>query len=50
MLTQTLLGVENYISMLNKIYVVIILHLIIVVNSYFLLNGEKYYNEDTGGE
>ena len=37
MLTQTLLGVENYISMLNKIYVVIILHLIIVVNSYFLL-------------
>ena len=50
MLTQTLLGVENYISMLNKIHVVIILHLIIVVNSYFLLNGEKYYNEDTGGE
>ena len=50
MLTQTLLGVENYISMLNKIHVVIILHLIIIVNSYFLLNGEKYYNEDTGGE
>lgn len=50
MLTQTLLGIENYISMLNKTYVVIILHLIIVVNSYFLLNGEKYYNEDTGGE
>ena len=35
---------------LDKIDVVIILHVIIVVNSYFLLNGEKYYKEDTGGE
>ena len=50
MLTQTLLGTENYIDMLNKGYVVAILHIIIVVNSYFLLNGEKYYNEDTVGE
>ena len=50
MLTQTLLGVENYIDMLKKPYVSVILHLIIIVNSYFLLNGEKYYNEDTGGE
>ena len=50
MLTQTLLGTENYIDMLDKGYVTIILHLIIIINSYFLLNGEKYYNEDTGGE
>ena len=50
MLTQTLLGTENYIDMLDKVYVTVILHIIIVVNSYFLLNGEKYYNEDTGGE
>ena len=35
---------------LKKPYVSVILHLIIIVNSYFLLNGEKYYNEDTGGE
>lgn len=50
MLTQTLLGKENYIDMLNHGFVLVILHLIIIVNSYFLLNGEKYYNEDTGGE
>ena len=50
MLTQFLLGRENYISMLDLIYVQILLHVIIIVNSYFLLNGEKYYNEDTGGE
>lgn len=50
MLTQTLLGVENYIAMIDKWYVTVILHVIIIVNSYFLLNGEKYYNENTGGE
>lgn len=50
MLTQTLLGKENYIDMLKHGFVLVILHLIIIVNSYFLLNGEKYYNEDTGGE
>ena len=50
MLTQFLLGTENYISMLNNWYVQVLLHLIIIINSYFLLNGEKFYNEDTGGE
>ncbi len=50
MLTQFLLGRENYINMLSRWYVQVLLHVIIIVNSYFLLNGEKYYNEDTGGE
>ena len=50
MLTQFLLGTENYISMLDRWYVKLVLHAIIIVNSYFLMNGEKYYNEDTGGE
>ena len=50
MLTQFLLGTENYIHMLDRWYVQVTLHLIIFVNSYFLLSGEKYYNEDTGGE
>ena len=50
MLTQFLLGIENYIKMLDYWYVFILLHLIIIINSYFLLSGEKYYNEDTGGE
>ena len=50
MLTQFLLGQENYINMLNEWYVQILLHGIILINSYFLLNGEKFYNEDTGVE
>ena len=31
-------------------YVNILLHAVIIVNSYFLINGEKYYNEDVGAE
>ncbi len=50
MLTQFLLGRENYIKMLDRWYVTVILHAIIIINSYFLINGEKYYNENTGGE
>jgi hypothetical protein len=50
MLTQFLLGTANYILMLNRWYVNVLLHAIIIINSYFLLNGEKYYNENTGGE
>ena len=47
---QFLLGVDDYIELLNIWYVQIILHLIIVVNSFFLITGEKYYNEDVGAE
>ena len=50
MLTQFLLGQENYIHMLQDWYVVVLLHAIIVVNTYFLINGTKFYNEDIGGE
>ena len=50
MLTQFLLGQENYIKMLDEWYVQVLLHTIIVVNTYFLINGEKFYNEDTGAE
>ncbi len=50
MLTQMLLGKQSYINMLNKVYVVILLHGIIIINTYFLIDGEKYYNENTGGE
>lgn len=50
MLTEFLLGTENYIAMLDRWYVKVLLHCIIVINSYFLINGEKFYNEDTGGE
>ena len=49
-LIQFLLSVESYILMLDKIYVRIIVHTIVIVNSYFLLKGEKYYNENVGAE
>lgn len=50
MLVQFLLGVETYNNMLENIWVQLILHAIIWVNTFFILNGEKYYNEDVGAE
>ena len=47
---ELMLGKKNYIELLNMWYVQIILHAIILVNVYFLITGEKYYNEDVGGE
>ena len=47
---QLLLGRGNYIDMLKIWYVQIILHLIIIINVGFLISGEKYYNEEVGGE
>jgi len=50
MLVQVLLGIDSYIKMLENILVQLLLHAIILVNSYFLLSGEKYYNENVGAE
>lgn len=50
MLVQFLLGHESYIALLNDWIVMILLHGVVLLNSYFLLNGEKYYNEDVGAE
>ena len=50
MLVQYLLGRESYIELLDLWYVQILLHFVIIVNSYFLLKGEKYYNENVGAE
>ena len=50
MLIQFLLGVESYINMLDDWVVQLLLHAIIIVNSLFILNGEKYYNENVGAE
>ena len=50
MLVQFMLGVDSYIALLENIFVQLLLHLIIIINSFFLLNGEKYYNENVGGE
>lgn len=50
MLIQMLVGIEQYIAMLDNIFVKIMLHGMVLINSYFLLNGEKYYNENVGAE
>ena len=50
MLVQFLLGVESYIALLDNPLVLVLLHGIILINTYFLLNGEKYYNENVGAE
>lgn len=50
MLIQYLLGRETYIQLLDNLIVKFILHAIIIINSYFLLKGEKFYNENVGGE
>ncbi len=50
MLVQFLLGVETYIKAIDSLYVQLLLHIIVLVNTYFLLSGEKYYNENVGAE
>ncbi|MBQ3141925.1 MAG: hypothetical protein IJB82_00240 [Bacilli bacterium] len=50
MLIQYLLGNSSYLKLIELWYVQILLHAIIIINSYFLINGEKYYHEDVGAE
>jgi len=51
MLVQLLIGRDTYIDLVNNnILIQIALHLIVLSNSYFLLSGEKYYNENVGAE
>ena len=49
-LVQYLLGIDNYLEILNDPLVNFALHGIVIFNSYFLLNGKKYYNENVGAE
>ena len=51
MLVQWLIGKETYINLVNtNVIMQIGLHIVILFNSYFLLSGEKYYNENVGAE
>ena len=50
MLVQYLLGTEAYLKLLNSIVIQVLLHGVIIINSYFLLKGEKYYYENVGAE
>ncbi|NLA32489.1 MAG: hypothetical protein GX864_00870 [Mollicutes bacterium] len=45
-----LLGADTYARMSEELLVQLLLHAIIIVNSYFLITGEKYYNENVGAE
>lgn len=50
MLVQYLLGRETYLILLNRWYIKVLLHGVLIINTYFLLKGEKYYNENVGAE
>lgn len=50
MLIQLLVGVDSYISMIDNIFVAGMLHAVVIINSLFLLKGEKFYNENVGAE
>ena len=45
-----LLGIDSYKELVKLWYVSLLLHAILIINSFFLLKGEKYYNEDVGAE
>ncbi len=49
-LVQFILGQEAYIEMLDNIIMKALVHAVVVINTYFLLKGEKYYNENVGAE
>lgn len=49
-LVQFLIGNDTYLMMLETPLAQILLHAIIIVNTYFLLNGEKFYYENVGAE
>lgn len=50
LLVQLLLGDDSYMDLLGQWYVVLLLHGVILINTFFLLNGIKYYHEDVGAE
>ena len=48
-LVQIMLG-DTYHQMLDLWYVNLLLHVIVIINTYFLLAGTKFYNENVGAE
>ena len=50
LLVQLLLGNASYIVLLEKWYVIVLLNVVIIINSYFLITGIKYYHENVGAE
>ena len=50
MLVQYLLGRDTYLQLLEQWYVQFLMHAVLIINTYFLLKGEKYYYENVGAE
>ena len=50
MLVQYLVGRETYLVLLQRWYIQFLMHGVLIINSYFLLKGEKYYYENVGAE
>ncbi len=50
LMVQLLLGEDSYMTLLDEWYVLVLLHGVILINTYFLINGIKYYHEDVGAE
>lgn len=50
MIVQYLVGRETYLILLQRWYIQALMHGVLIVNTYFLLKGEKYYNENVGAE
>lgn len=50
MLVQYLLGRETYLVLLQGIFIQFLMHGVLIINTYFLLKGEKYYYENVGAE
>lgn len=49
-LIQMLISVDTYIDMLTNLFIKIVVHALVFINTFFLLKGEKYYNENVGAE
>ena len=50
MLVQYLLGRETYLLLLERWYIQVLMHGVLIINSHFLLKGERYYYENVGAE
>ncbi|MBP5678717.1 MAG: hypothetical protein J6X28_02685 [Bacilli bacterium] len=50
MLVQYLLGRDTYLELLERWYVQFLMHGVLIVNTFFLVRGEKYYYENVGAE
>ena len=49
-LIQILIGTNTYMSMVSNLFIRILIHIVVIINTYFLFSGEKYYNENVGAE